>query len=68
MDMTRFEGAYRGTPPWVIGRHQPVFEALAEAGDIGGAVLDAGCSAGENAVSLASCGLEGARAERPPAA
>jgi SAM-dependent methyltransferase len=58
MNTTRFEEAYRGTPPWDIGRHQPVFEALAEAGDIVAPVLDAGCGTGENALYLAARGLE----------
>ena len=58
MNTTRFEEVYRGTPPWDIGRHQPVFEALAEAGDIVAPVLDAGCGTGENALYLASRGLE----------
>ena len=58
MDTTRFIEAYRGTPPWDIGRHQPVIEALAEAGAIVAPVLDAGCGTGENALYLASRGLE----------
>ena len=58
MDMKHFEDAYRGTPPWDIGRPQPVFEALAESGDIVAPVLDAGCGTGENALFLAARGLE----------
>jgi 2-polyprenyl-3-methyl-5-hydroxy-6-metoxy-1,4-benzoquinol methylase len=54
-----FAEAYdRGTPPWDIGRHQPVFERLADAGDILAPVLDAGCGTGENALYLAARGYE----------
>jgi 2-polyprenyl-3-methyl-5-hydroxy-6-metoxy-1,4-benzoquinol methylase len=54
-----FAEAYdRGTPPWDIGRHQPVFEKLADAGDIRAPVLDAGCGTGENALYLAARGYE----------
>jgi 2-polyprenyl-3-methyl-5-hydroxy-6-metoxy-1,4-benzoquinol methylase len=48
----------RGTPPWDIGRHQPVFERLADAGEIRGPVLDVGCGTGENALFLAARGYE----------
>jgi SAM-dependent methyltransferase len=54
----RFEEAYRGTPPWDIGRPQPVFEALVEAGEIAGPVLDVGCGTGENALLFAARGFE----------
>jgi SAM-dependent methyltransferase len=54
-----FAEAYdRGPPPWDIGRHQPVFERLADAGEILGPVLDAGCGTGENALFLAARGYE----------
>jgi hypothetical protein len=33
-----FDALYAGTPPWDIGRPQPVFLALAEAGAIEGRV------------------------------
>jgi len=58
MSAFRFEDAYRGTPPWDIGRHQPVFEELADAGEITGPVLDVGCGTGENALFLAARGYE----------
>jgi len=51
-----FSEAYRGTPPWEIGRPQPVIVALEKAGEIRGAVLDAGCGTGENALFLAERG------------
>lgn len=54
----RFAEAYKGVPPWDIGRHQPVFEALAKAGEIVGPVLDVGCGTGENALYLAARGFE----------
>ena len=58
MDATWFEQAYEGTPPWDIGRHQPAFEALADAGEIVAPVLDAGCGTGENALFLAARSFE----------
>jgi SAM-dependent methyltransferase len=53
---SRFFAAYEGTPPWEIGRPQPAFVALADAGAIRGAVLDAGCGTGENALLCAARG------------
>jgi SAM-dependent methyltransferase len=54
-----FAEAYdKGTPPWDIGRHQPAFERLADAGEISGPVLDVGCGTGENALFLAARGYE----------
>jgi 2-polyprenyl-3-methyl-5-hydroxy-6-metoxy-1,4-benzoquinol methylase len=52
-----FNNIYRGTPPWDIGRPQPEFVALAEAGAIQGEILDMGCGTGENALYLAARGL-----------
>ncbi len=52
-----FDSAYRGKPPWDIGRPQGEFVRLAEAGEIRGRVLDAGCGTGENALYLAGRGL-----------
>src|SRR3954470_773018 len=46
-----------GPAPWDIGRPQPVIVRVASAGGFAGAVLDAGCGTGENALHLASLGL-----------
>ena len=51
-----FESMYRGRPPWEIGRPQPAFVALADAGEIQGTVLDVGCGTGENALLFAARG------------
>jgi len=53
-----FATAYLGKPPWDIGRPQGAFRCLVEAGEIRGAVLDAGCGTGENALYLAGQGLD----------
>lgn len=49
-----WDDVYQGTPPWDIGRPQPEFVRLEEAGEIDGSVLDAGCGTGENAIFLSS--------------
>jgi SAM-dependent methyltransferase len=46
-----------GPAPWDIGRPQPAIVRLAAEGAFAGAVLDAGCGTGENALHLASLGL-----------
>ena len=52
------DASYRdGPPPWDIGRPQPALVRLASGGAFAGAVLDAGCGTGENALHLASLGL-----------
>ena len=58
MDVSRFEEAYKGAPPWDIGRPQPVFECVAEVEPLRGPVLDAGCGTGENALFFAARGFE----------
>ncbi len=53
-----WDASYRDGPaPWDIGRPQPAIVRLASAGGFAGAVLDAGCGTGENALHLASLGL-----------
>ena len=46
-----------GQAPWDIGRPQPALVHLASTGGFAGAVLDAGCGTGENALHLASLGF-----------
>ncbi len=46
-----------GPAPWDVGRPQPAIVRVASAGGFTGAVLDAGCGTGENALHLASLGL-----------
>jgi SAM-dependent methyltransferase len=48
-----------GPAPWDIGRPQPAIARLASQGRFTGAVLDAGCGTGENALLVASLGLSG---------
>ena len=53
-----WDASYRDGPaPWDIGRPQPAIVRLASAGGFVGAVLDAGCGTGENALHVASLGL-----------
>jgi SAM-dependent methyltransferase len=53
-----FRRQYEGVAPWDIGRPQPEFVALEEAGGIGHRVLDVGCGRGDNALFLAAHGHE----------
>jgi SAM-dependent methyltransferase len=46
-----------GPAPWDTGRPQPAIVRLASEGGFAGAVLDAGCGTGENALHVASLGL-----------
>lgn len=55
---SRPEDLYVSPPPWDIGRPQPAFAALAEAGVPTGRVLDAGCGTGEHALLAAGLGLD----------
>jgi len=53
-----WDASYRNGPaPWDIGRPQPAIVRLASEGGFAGAVLDAGCGTGENALHVASLGL-----------
>ena len=51
-----FEQAYQGLPLWEIGRPQPAFVRLEEAGEIQGRVLDVGCGTGELSLYFAARG------------
>jgi SAM-dependent methyltransferase len=53
-----FDQMYVGTPPWDIGRPQPAFLALADAGALQGRVLDAGCGTGEHTLMAVERGLD----------
>jgi SAM-dependent methyltransferase len=56
---SEFDASYQdGTPPWDIGRPQPAFVRLADAGDLRGRVLDVGCGTGEHALLAAVRGLD----------
>lgn len=53
-----WDASYRDGPaPWDIGQPQPAILRLAGDGAFGGAVLDAGCGTGDNALHIASLGL-----------
>jgi SAM-dependent methyltransferase len=53
-----WDASYQDGPaPWDTGRPQPAIVRLAADGGFTGAVLDAGCGTGENALHLASLGL-----------
>jgi SAM-dependent methyltransferase len=70
LDQVDFEHVYSGREvvpgsevsfdvvPWDIGAPQPVVVRLADAGEFHGAVLDAGCGLGNNAIFLAERGFE----------
>jgi SAM-dependent methyltransferase len=47
-----------GPAPWDIGRPQQAIARLASEGAFEGAVLDAGCGSGENALLIAALGLQ----------
>jgi SAM-dependent methyltransferase len=52
-----WDDSYAGPPPpWDIGRPQPAFVRLAEAGRLTGALLDAGCGSGEHTLLAARYG------------
>jgi SAM-dependent methyltransferase len=52
-----WDRAYEGPPPpWDIGRPQPAFLRLAEAGALSGDLLDAGCGTGEHTILAARLG------------
>jgi cyclopropane fatty-acyl-phospholipid synthase-like methyltransferase len=56
--MDFFNSAYKGIPPWDIGRPQKEFVELMRNGEISGSVLDIGCGTGEHALFFAGKGYE----------
>jgi SAM-dependent methyltransferase len=54
--------------PWDIGRPQPAFVRLAEAGCLTGRVLDVGCGTGEHALLAASRGADAVGVDVAPTA
>jgi len=65
---TDFDPMYDGTPPWDIGRPQPAFEAIADAGKLQSVVLDIGCGTGEHALMAAVRGYEAIGIDASPKA
>jgi SAM-dependent methyltransferase len=64
-----FDASYReGTPPWDIGRPQPAFVRLLDAGEVRGGVLDVGCGTGEHALMAAAAGLAATGIDAAPTA
>ena len=63
-----FQAMYEGTPPWDIGRPQASLLALAEAGELRGRVLDAGCGTGEHTLMAARLGFDVTGIDSAPAA
>jgi len=63
-----FNESYSGTPPWDIGRPQPLFEALLEKNAIHGRVLDAGCGTGEHTLMAAARGFDATGIDASPRA
>lgn len=51
------ESYHDGPAPWDIGHPQPAIARLAAEGAFDGAVLDAGCGTGENALHIAGPGV-----------
>ena len=56
--MDFFDSAYKGRPPWDIGRPQAEFVGLVRRGEINGSVLDIGCGTGEHALFFAGEGYD----------
>ena len=63
-----FDDSYAGTPPWDIGRPQPIFLRLADDGAIVGRVLDVGCGTGEHVLMAGQRGLDATGVDSAPRA
>lgn len=70
MTMPAWDAAYAsGTPaPWDIGRPQPAFVRVADAGLLCGQVLDVGCGTGEHALLAAAHGADASGVDISPRA
>jgi SAM-dependent methyltransferase len=65
----RWDETYRSSqPPWDIGRPQPAFVRLADAGELVAPVLDCGCGTGEHTLMLAGRGIDALGVDFAPAA
>jgi cyclopropane fatty-acyl-phospholipid synthase-like methyltransferase len=66
----RWDAAYEAgsRPPWDIGRPQPAFVRLADAGLLSGRVLDAGCGSGEHVLLAAARGADAVGVDISPRA
>jgi SAM-dependent methyltransferase len=54
-----WDDSYVGAaPPWDVGRPQPAFLRLADAGALTGALLDSGCGTGEHTILAAGRGAD----------
>ena len=58
MNARDWNNSYAHRPHWDLGRPQPAFQALADAGRFRGRVLDVGCGTGEHALLCAALGLD----------
>ena len=56
--MSFFDDAYRGTPPWDIGKPQTAFINIANKLDIKGPLFEVGCGTGENSLHFADLGYQ----------
>ncbi|HUA41710.1 MAG TPA: class I SAM-dependent methyltransferase [Streptosporangiaceae bacterium] len=67
---TSWDAAYtaESPAPWDIGRPQPAFARLADAGRLTGRVLDVGCGTGEHALLAARHGADATGVDVAPAA
>jgi SAM-dependent methyltransferase len=64
-----WDSAYvAGPPTWDIGRPQPAFVRLAEAGLLSGQLLDAGCGTGEHVLLAAAHGAQAMGVDLSPLA
>ena len=63
-----FNEAYRGVPPWDIGRPQPVFAQVADSENLGNDIIDVGCGTGEHAILFASRGYRALGVDSAPLA